>query len=163
MLKSENKQQRLEKLKKIPFIQQFDEAYIDQVYQAAELREYEPDDVLIEEGAMDRAIYILLVGEVKVMKADEEITRIDQYGEIFGELAVVNNEVRSASIAAVSATYCLVIDTDFMDDMDLHARTACYSIIYRHCADILSRRLKACNEEMVKLKKEITRLRALTG
>lgn len=53
-----------------------------------------------ERTAADKA-YILLSGEVSVRKGGQEIARLGE-GELFGEQAIVNHTLRTASIVALT-------------------------------------------------------------
>lgn len=144
----------IRKLAEIPFLESFRGKYVEEMFRASELREYEAGETIITEGALDRTLYFLLMGEVKVVKEDVEIARIYGYGEIFGELALMDNRARFASIVAVSPCYCLSVDPAFMDRLTPNQQVACFSVIHRICAHVLSSRLKAATEELARLRKQ---------
>lgn len=69
------------------------------------IRVYSNQEVIIEEGDTEKAMYILRVGTVKVFKrtgtSQKFMTMIDAVN-IFGELSVINDEPRTATVIAMS-------------------------------------------------------------
>lgn len=76
-------------------------------------RTYPANSILINEGDETDSLYVLLEGEVKVYASDENgkevILNILGPGEYFGELALVDNEPRSASVKTMQTTKVMVI------------------------------------------------------
>ena len=68
-------------------------------------KRYPKNSVLISEGDDSVSLYILLVGRVKIYASDEfgkeVVFNIQGPGEIFGEVAVIGNIPRSASVMAI--------------------------------------------------------------
>lgn len=150
-----NRELILEKLKMIPFLQSFKKDYLGEILAKSRIRQYDEDELIIPEGAYDKSIYILIMGEVKVTKQGAEIARMKHSGDIFGELAMINDDVRSASVYANQLTHCLIIDTTNFNTMDTEERTAIYSIIYRIFAEILADRLRDTSEELARTQDEL--------
>jgi len=146
-------------LKRIPGLESFDGAYIAEMFKASELREYEAEEFIIREGAFDRALYFLLMGEVKVTKEGKEVARINKYGELFGELAVIRDDIRSASVTAVTPCYCLSVDASFIEKLEENEKIACLAAINRICAQVLANRLEKMTNQLVELERELENLR----
>ncbi|MFZ5806847.1 MAG: cyclic nucleotide-binding domain-containing protein [Verrucomicrobiota bacterium] len=153
----QNREQIIERLKNIPFLKLFKKDYLGEILAQSKLREYRPEDCIISEGSLDKCIYILLSGEVKVVKKNEDIAHLNYIGDIFGELAVINNEPRMASVYAVQPTNCLTIDTSKFEELLPEDRNAIYSVIYRIFTEVLADRLKATTAELAQIHYEVTR------
>lgn len=109
---------------------------------------------------MDCWIYVVIAGEVKVMKQGKEIARMDDKSiASFGELAMIDGEARSASVVAVTGTTCLAIDASFLDRLKVSERNAFFSVFYRLLAEILCGRLRKTDEELVRVKEELEQLK----
>jgi NADH:ubiquinone reductase (H+-translocating) len=80
-------------------------------------REYfEPDQVIFREGDRGDWLYVVMDGEVEIFKqasgtAPLPLRRLG-HGECFGEMAIISDRPRSATVRAVSATNVLAIDRD---------------------------------------------------
>ncbi len=148
-----------ESFKKIPFLTPFSEHYLEKILQSARIREYKKNEVIIPEGDKDKWLYILLAGKVNVVKDQKHLTSFQCPGDLFGELALINNEARTASVVADGKTLCLAVDTMFMDELPENERTACSAMIYRIFAKITAERLKATSEELARVKDELERMK----
>ena len=71
-------------LLEVPFLEAFSKEHLDQVLHASAFIEYDPEDVVIEEGEDASRIFILLAGEVAVVKGGRRIVSMNQSGDIFG-------------------------------------------------------------------------------
>jgi CRP/FNR family transcriptional regulator, cyclic AMP receptor protein len=166
----QNREQIIERLKNIPFLKLFKKDYLEEILAQSKLKEYRTNDCIISEGSLDKCIYILLSGEVKVIKKNEDIARLNYIGDIFGELAIINNEPRMASVYAVQPTSCLTIDISKFENLPAEERNAIYSVIYRIFTEVLADRLKATSEELAQMQHEIAdyqksieRMKQMTG
>jgi NADH:ubiquinone reductase (H+-translocating) len=79
-------------------------------------REYfEPGQVIFREGDRGDWLYVIVDGEVEVLKeasgAHEPLRRLGR-GDCFGEIALVSERPRSATVRALSATNVLAVDRE---------------------------------------------------
>ncbi|MGH8026946.1 MAG: Crp/Fnr family transcriptional regulator [Pseudoxanthomonas sp.] len=99
---------------------------------------YGRNELLIEEGAVSDALYILISGQLKVFTQDskgrELVYNILQPGEFFGEL-FLDGGLRSASVKAVVDSQCIVVDhlaiRSFMKTYPEFAECLVYQLIAR--------------------------------
>jgi len=78
-------------------------------------RSYETGSLIIEEGSVGLGLFLVTAGRVEVFKgvAGSEVPLGEvEAGDILGELAVLDHEVRSASARALERTSCLLITRD---------------------------------------------------
>ena len=66
--------------------------------------------VLIQEGADDRKLYVLIEGQVEVLRSQTQVSYIDEPGSIFGEMSVLLGMPYSATVKALSGVKAYVID-----------------------------------------------------
>ena len=145
----------------VPFLQHFERQYLDRILDSSRIVEYESGETIIREGERGLNLYVLIIGSIQVVKEDETIAMIGQAGSVFGELALVDHGIRSASVYAVGlTTWCLVIDASFLDKLSRHEQTACYAVLYRFLATIVADRLRTTNEELTRTKLELEKLKA---
>lgn len=76
---------------------------------------FKAGDKIIKEGDEGRDLFFLLSGKahaVKVLNAGEDAQRVCDYevGSYFGELALLRNEPRAATIIAESDCSCVTMD-----------------------------------------------------
>ncbi|OQR88953.1 cAMP-dependent protein kinase regulatory subunit, partial [Thraustotheca clavata] len=86
----------------------------------------EQGQMIIEEGTSSDDFYIIADGEVKCTKNGVEVSRRLGSGDFFGEIALISNEVRQATVTAAKDTTVLMIDRDtfkrLLGPMELHLR-----------------------------------------
>ncbi len=101
------------------------------------IKNYEDDTVIIQEGEMhDNTIYILNEGALGVFKNDKMVAQIKQRGAIIGEMSVLLNSPRTATVKAL--TECSVIAIPF----DLDTMFAKFPSIAQKLMITLAKRLK---------------------
>lgn len=71
---------------------------------------YEPNDTIVIEGKMGDEFFIIEEGEVKCTKKGDEVSEHLGCGDYFGELALLTDDVRQATVTAIKETKCLVMD-----------------------------------------------------
>lgn len=141
-----------EKFKKIPFLKAFAAEHIHAILDLSRMRRYEAGEDIIAEGSLDRWIYIIVIGGVKVFKQGKEVATLDKVGDIFGEMAILDCGPRSATVKASVETVCLAFDVSHLDTMKLPDLGGFYVIFYRMLAEVLANRLRFATEELAKFK-----------
>ena len=149
----------IEKFQKLPFLESFDLKHTKNVLELSKIRRYQGGELITPEGSFDCWIYIILSGEVEVLKQGKEIAIFNHVGDTFGELSVIDGEARSASVHALKETVCLAVDASFLERVKPEDRVAFYSIFYRLFAEVITQRLRATSDELVQVKKELERER----
>lgn len=147
------------KFRNVPFLSSFSDEYLQEILNASKLVMYQPDESIIREGELDYKIYVLYSGKVKVTKGGRTIAIFDEIGDIFGELTMINDEARTASVLAVNNTLCLVIDVSFIRQLNKEDQNACYALFYSLFSRILAERLKVTTEELADVKAELEMVR----
>jgi CRP/FNR family transcriptional regulator, cyclic AMP receptor protein len=70
-------------------------------------RTYAADEEIVREGSTGTALYIVLSGTARVVRGGEAIGEV-KAGDFFGELALIEEHPRSASVVAAVETECLL-------------------------------------------------------
>lgn len=149
-----------ETLMEVPFLEAFSKEHLDQVLHASAFIECDPGDVIIAEGDEASRIFILLAGEVAVMKGGDQLVVMNQTGDIFGELAALEDEVRSASIVAVKEAFCLAVDQKFLEHvMPKDENAPFYAALYEFIAKLTTKRLKATSAYLATIDTELRALK----
>ena len=149
----------LQRLKALPIIKTFDEDDIKELLPFSKMKEYESGETIIEEGdTNDKHIYFLLSGKVSVKKDDIELFRLEKAGDIFGEMAVIENRARSASVEAFHKSLCLAVDATYAEMLKEEKRVNFMYILFRLFSGGLAKRLRDTNEKLVEAEKKIVSL-----
>jgi serine/threonine protein kinase len=95
--------EKFDTLRKLEFFRQFSDVELWEVLRLATWHKEERDTVLIHENDIGSSFFILVSGEVKVVK-QERLINVLKAGECFGEMAYLGKQKfqRSASVVALS-------------------------------------------------------------
>jgi CRP/FNR family cyclic AMP-dependent transcriptional regulator len=148
--------------KKISLFQDLKEEEVKQVLRLSVPRTFPAGSVIIREDEAGDSMFIMVKGEVEITKRlglvlDEEtpneriIIRLKaEEGVCFGEMSLLENEPRSATVTAL--TECLLMEMgreNFMRLIRENSDMGC-KVLWR-LAQLLSRYLRKTNQDMVKL------------
>ena len=122
-------QEVLASLKKIPFLSKLSEDVLLTLAEKAKPAKFPKQATILTEGDETSSLYIILSGKVRVFSSDDkskEVTLlIQEPGSYFGEIALLSEEPRSASVATLEATTCAVVSkTDFINWLMCHPNVA---------------------------------------
>jgi len=107
-------QGRLDILKSIKFFVDFGDAEIWELLRRGRWHDKSNGDLIIREGERDDSVYIIVKGEVAVLKGDRELTTLGA-GEIFGEIGYLAKVRRSASIRAKGDISLMEFNAELLD------------------------------------------------
>lgn len=103
--------------------------------------------VLIKEGGEERRLYVLIEGQVEVLRKDTQVSYIDEPGSLFGEMSVLLEMPYSATVTALSDVRAYVID-------DPIAFLSSQAEIALQLAALLARRLYYTTSYLVDLQQQ---------
>lgn len=107
-------------LKKIPFLSRLSDEVLITLAERAKSVKYPKQTMVVTEGDETSSLFIILSGKVRVFSSDDkskEVTLlIQEPGSYFGEIALLTDEPRSASVMTLEQTVCAVISkSDFIN------------------------------------------------
>jgi eukaryotic-like serine/threonine-protein kinase len=110
--------EKFNRLHSLPFFREFRDAELWEVLRGGVWEHHVRDESLLLEGEIGQAFYIILSGQVKVMK-DNKLLNVLTEGDCFGEMAFLsgNKARRSASIYSVSEVQLLKIQSATLESM----------------------------------------------
>jgi CRP-like cAMP-binding protein len=150
-----------ELLANIPFLESFTAGHLNDILYSSYFIQCDAGDVIIEQGQDDARIFILLAGELDVQRDGEPVATIAKSGEVFGEVAVISGEKRTATVKAQTSALCLVIDQKFLNELKPEKQNAgYYAALYGFLSRVLAERLKAATARVAELEKELEDVRA---
>lgn len=94
-------------LASVPLLAGLDDRVRRRLAQIGKRRTYAAGETIVKEGSTGTALYVLLSGRVRVERGGGQVGELGP-GDFFGELALIEEEPRSASVIAVDETECLL-------------------------------------------------------
>jgi CRP/FNR family transcriptional regulator, cyclic AMP receptor protein len=157
----QDNEELLKQLKDVSVLHSFGKKDVKQILNFSRIRKFTAGEVIIEEGSYDNWVYVLLSGEVNVIKHGNKIDVLQRAGDIFGEMCIIDGSPRSASIKANSDGVCLATDVSFIDNLVNGDKLAFSAIFYQMIAEVLARRLRETSEELVRAEEKIAQLKGI--
>jgi len=117
--------ERIELLKKVALFSSLHDVDLSQIARHSIERSFSDNEMLATQGEMGDELYIIVSGEVSVRSGQERGEEIEVarrgVGDYVGELALLQEEARMASLVAVGDVLALTIDRAIFQRI-LHAR-----------------------------------------
>ncbi|MDP2956535.1 MAG: GGDEF domain-containing protein [Longimicrobiales bacterium] len=105
----------LELLARVPLLQELDEQVLARLAARTRRECFASGAEIVQIGAPGRSLYLVVEGLVQVVypsaNADFELARLGP-GDFFGEMALLNDKPRSATVRAMTALEVLVLDKE---------------------------------------------------
>jgi serine/threonine protein kinase len=98
----------------LPFFNEFTDEEVAEVIEAAEWKQFQSLDSVVDEGSLEHSFFIIVAGDVAVVKAAKQISTLTK-GDCFGEMCYVTRTQRSASIVAIDDVELLRVDAALME------------------------------------------------
>ena len=104
-----------ETLANVDIFSELPQADIARLAKVTVVRQYKDGDVIVREGELGVAFYVVSRGQVEVFKSTgpnpDQVQVVATLGEgsFFGEMALFDNHMRSASVRAKGPCECLVL------------------------------------------------------
>ncbi len=142
-------------LRGTPLFEDLSLAELKAFYNVSEIKSYKKGDILIEQGAPGRALYIIKKGSVWIQRvAGDEVTNIVELSEgvHVGEMSLVDDGPTSARVtAAGDDTEAFEITREKFFEM-LRASDRTSLKLYRVFVDTLCKRLRETTQELAEIK-----------
>ena len=149
---------KTEILRRIPLFQHMTYKELLAILGIARGRQFEKGQGIIAEGESGDELYVLFRGKVDVSKSGLKIAQLKAGGH-FGEMGLVDQAPRSATVVAAEDTSAISIDRDSL--LKLMRRDSLLAVkLLWSFVQVLSERLRNTNEALTDLKGELDSVRA---
>ncbi|MCE7927964.1 MAG: cyclic nucleotide-binding domain-containing protein [Dehalococcoidia bacterium] len=132
----------MESLARVPLFQGLDRKAMERVERTARPRSFKAGDAIVKEGEEGVGFYLITSGKVAVTRGGAQLNTLGA-GDFFGEMALLDNHRRSATVTATEGTDCIVLHrADFVAELRANPDLAV------HLLASMSRRLRELDEKL---------------
>ncbi len=121
---------------------------LERIATLAQRHSFGKGDIIIHEGDRDRRLFVILGGKVEVIKnlGSKKETCLGTFGPLsyFGEMALIDDLVRSASVVAKEDTQILSLN-----QLNLRREIENYPLISIELLQMLSRRIRVIEKTLI--------------
>ena len=118
---------------------------IEELILHSQVKQYPVTSVLCREGSLETTFYILLDGRVDVTKTinntEERKLKVLEAGDFFGEMGIMHNAPRAATVTAASPVTVLEVEKENFDRVIQRSSTIAFAMVRE-----ISRRLRENDE-----------------
>lgn len=101
-------QQKASALARVPLFAGISDESMKRLAEVAGEVEYPAGNYIVRQGQIGTGLYVLLAGRARVIRGSDELAELGE-GEFFGELAVIDQQPRMASVQAETDVTCLAL------------------------------------------------------
>jgi hypothetical protein len=143
-------------IQKIPLFRYLAYPELMKVLAIANIRSYLPGDTIIVENSLGTEMYVILSGSVNLLKMGQRIRTLTT-GAFFGEMGLIDNAPRSASIVAAETRLIVITRSDFYPLLRREPQLA-VKLLWSFCQS-LNERLRATTELLADVKADLESLK----
>ena len=132
----------MDALVQVPMFRDLNKKALERLERIARQRSLSAGDVIVKEDDEGVGFFLITSGKVTVTRDGRDLNSLGQ-GEFFGEMALLDNYRRSATVTATEATKCLaLLRSDFIAELRSNADLAVEMLV------LMSRRLRDADERL---------------
>jgi serine/threonine protein kinase len=125
--------------RRLSFFREFTDDQIGEVFEASDLLHLPEAEIVVTEGEVDNSFYIIIEGEVEVIKNGLSIGRMGE-GDCFGEIAYLTRRPRTATIVSSRPVTLMKISGALLDRASLETQLQYYKVFVEKLVGRLSER-----------------------
>ena len=120
-------------LRRVPLLASLNESQLDLLASGSVRKSFPKGRTIVSEGEPTQSLYILLSGRAKVQRSDSEgkevILAVIGSGEFFGEMSLIDDAPRSASVITIESCDFMAINKDSFKSMLMQSPDICMQIM----------------------------------
>lgn len=120
-------------LRRVPLLSSLNEQQLDTLAAGSARRNFPKGRTIVSEGEPSQTLYILLSGRAKVQRSDSEgkevILAVLGSGDFFGEMSLIDEAPRSASVITLESCDFMAINKDSFKSMLMQSNEMCMAVM----------------------------------
>jgi len=138
-------QEKFDYVKELDFFRGFPDSEIWEIIRASVWQEADLDEIIVREGEIDDAFFIITSGTVEVSKEGQKLREFSE-GDCFGEMGYLNKIKRTATVTAKVPVSLMKVNSTLIEQVTAECQLRFYKVFLR----VLIERLSKTTEMVVK-------------
>ncbi len=117
----------------------------------SQLKEYKVGDIVFYEAEPGNSLYVIIEGEIEILRKDAEgklkPIAVLKSGDFFGEMSLIDKEMRSATARAKTDVKALVLTSENLHSFAKIYRNG-FTMVVINIARVMSKRLRETNSKL---------------
>ena len=124
---------------------------LEMLSELSQMKDLKAGDIVFHEGDVGNSLYVIVSGEIEVLRKDTEgklkaIASMKE-PEFFGEMSLIDKELRSATVRAKSDTALLVLTNENLHSFAKVFKNG-FTMVVINIARVMSARLRETNMKL---------------
>jgi CRP/FNR family cyclic AMP-dependent transcriptional regulator len=115
-------------LASIPLFSQLSTRQLRRLLKGSSEDTYDAGTTIVREGGRSTSMFIVVDGTARIERDGKEIARRAP-GEFFGEIAMIDGRVRSASVVAETSITCVIVPRDALKKLVMNEPAAAWTLL----------------------------------
>jgi len=118
---STNHKDTLNKVRRIEFFSEFSDLELVRLLKICQTRKYHAGEPIFREGEKGDRLYVVIAGQIQILKQREtgkEVLTTLNPGDAFGEMALVDQALRSADAVALTDAMVIEVNAEIINDIN---------------------------------------------
>ncbi len=129
-------------LANVPLFRDLPKKTLNRLAKVAVPRTFKAGNEIVREGDRGAGFFLIMQGKVEVVRGDTKLNTLGS-GDFFGEMALLDEHPRSATVRALEDTDCLAMSRwDFVSELRANSDLAVEML------EVLSRRVRELDERL---------------
>ena len=130
----------------VPLFKSLEPSELERLARATQTVAFRPGETIVEIGDPGKSLFVIVEGQVQVLyparSSDFELARLGA-GDFFGEMALLNDKPRSATVRAMTAVQTIKLEKESFRSIILEAPSVGLKVL-----EILSFRIRTADEQI---------------
>lgn len=132
-----NRKERFNVLRKLGSLSDFQDPELWEVLLAGLWREFGPESIVVDEGALDETFYIIVSGDLTVKKDGKDIAVLKS-GDCFGEIGYLTKGKTANAMVATSDTVLLEVNSAIIEQLSPNCQLRFHKVFLKKLLERLS-------------------------
>ncbi|MCX7945294.1 MAG: cyclic nucleotide-binding domain-containing protein [Deltaproteobacteria bacterium] len=143
--------EKLEVLQKSVLFENLLPEEFEYLAEISQVKEYKIGDIIFYEAEPGNSLYVIIEGEVEILRKDAEgklkPIAVLKAGDFFGEMSLIDKEMRSATARAKTDVKALVLTSENLHSFAKIYRNG-FTMVVINIARVMSKRLRETNNKL---------------